>query len=209
MANVGTVFRAGVISCSYSNAAGVAVAKAEPGREADMYIDFREGIPLSKIVSHLKDPTPLDRDFLVTYVKRFADKHAKAKFSVLRLWSAPHFYPLMLGYERRAMCSFLDDRGRCWEFKFIPKDMPFSEWSIHQQLSLRLEGYKNVFGAQVMVAKDLVLVIGRDEDELRRLSEGVTWAIQTKPWRLEVDFWRSFVNVTAEFLEGLPREWLD
>ena len=87
--------------------------------------------------------------------------------------------------------------------------MPFSEWSIHQQLSLRLEGYKNVFGAQVMVAKDLVLVIGRDEDELRRLSEGVTWAIQTKPWRLEVDFWRSFVNVTAEFLEGLPREWLD
>ena len=121
MANVGTVFRAGVISCSYSNAAGVAVAKAEPGREADMYIDFREGIPLSKIVSHLKDPTPLDRDFLVTYVKRFADKHAKAKFSVLRLWSAPHFYPLMLGYERRAMCSFLDDRGGAGSSSLSPR----------------------------------------------------------------------------------------
>jgi hypothetical protein len=209
VANVGTVFRAGVISNSYGHAAGVAVAKAEPGREADMYIDFREGIPLTKIVSHLKDPRPLDRDFIVKFVKRYAEKNAAAKFSVLRLWSAPHFYPLMLGYERRAMCSFLDDRGRCWEFKFIPKDMPFSEWSVHQQLSLRLEKYKGVFGSQVLVAKDLVLVMGRDEGHLRQLSEGVTWAIQTKPWRLEVDFWRSFVNVDAGFLEGLGREWLD
>jgi hypothetical protein len=115
----------------------------------------------------------------------------------------------MLGIDKRVMCSFLDDRGRCWEFKFIPKDMPFSEWSIHQQLSLRLEPYKKIFGQQVVVAKDLILVMGMDERNLRQLTEGVTWAVQTKPWRLEVDFWRSFVNVEEKFLEGLDRRWLD
>lgn len=175
----------------------------------DLYVDYRVGVPLANIVSHLKDPTSLDRDFIVKRVNQFKEDNAAAKFAVLRLWSAPHFYPLMLGMEKRAMCAFLDDRGRCWEFKFIPKDMPYSEWSIHQQLSLRLDPYKKLFGQQVFVAKDLILVLGKDERDLRLLAEGVTWVVQTKPWRLEIDLWRSFVNVKAEFLEGLDRRWLD
>jgi hypothetical protein len=204
------VFRAGIICSSFGGeAAGIATAKAEPGRPLDLYIDYRQWAPPASAVSHLKDPTPFDRDFLLRKIKTFHSTHASAKFSVLRLWSAPHFYPLMLGYEKRVMCSFLDDRGRCWEFKFIPKDMPFSEWSIHQQLSLRLEPYKKIFGQQVIVAKDLVLVMGTDERNLRQMTEGVTWAVQTKPWRLEVDFWRSFVNVKEKFLEDLDRRWLD
>jgi hypothetical protein len=204
------VFRAGIICSSFSGeAAGIATAKAEPGRPLDLYIDYRQWIPPGSAVSHLADPTSLDRDWILRKVKTFNATHASAKFSVLRLWSAPHFYPLMLGIDKRVMCSFLDDRGRCWEFKFIPKDMPFSEWSIHQQLSLRLEPYKKIFGQQVVVAKDLMLVMGTDERNLRQLTEGVTWAVQTKPWRLEVDFWRSFINVEEEFLEGLDRRWLD
>jgi hypothetical protein len=175
----------------------------------DLYIDYRMWHPDSKAVAHLKDPTPLDRDFIIKKVKTFHASNASAKFAVLRLWSAPHFYPLMLGFDKRSMCTFLDDRGRCWEFKFIPKDMPFSEWSVHQQLSMRMEPYKRMFGQQVIVAKDLILILGRDEKNLRQLTEGVTWAVQTKPWRLEVDFWRSFVNVDEEFLEALDRRWLD
>jgi hypothetical protein len=174
-----------------------------------MYIDFRVGIPLAKIVSHLRDPTPLDRNHIIKSVQRFRSEHANAKFSVLRLWSAPHFYPLMLGIDKRPMCSFLDDRGRCWEWKFIPKDMPYSEWSVHQQLMLRLQPYEYVWGKQVFVAKDLIVVMGKDEKDLRRLSEGVTWLVQTKPWRLEIDFWRSFVNVGEEFLEKLDPAWLN
>jgi hypothetical protein len=175
----------------------------------DLYLDYRVGIPAAHITSHLKDPTPLDREFIIKKIKSFKEYNESAKFAVLRLWSAPHFYPLMLGMEKRPMCAFLDDRGRCWEFKFIPKDMPYSEWSVHQQLSLRLEPYKKMFGQQVIVAKDLILVMGRDEKNLRQLAEGVTWAVQTKPWRLEIDLWRSFVNVDVEFLEGLDRRWLD
>ncbi|KAF2995552.1 hypothetical protein E8E13_003449 [Curvularia kusanoi] len=193
------LFKAGIICASYGgSAAGIAIAAAEPGRELDMYIDFRVGIPLARVVSHLVDPRPLDRDFIVKMVQKFKADHPAAKFSVLRLWSSPQFYPLMLGYDKREMCSFLDDRGRCWEFKFIPKDMPYSEWSVHQQLLLRLQPFEKVWGKQVWIAKDLIIVMGKDEKELRRFSEGATWIVQTKPWRLEVDFWRSFILVAAD-----------
>jgi hypothetical protein len=204
------VFRAGVICSSYaSTAGGIATAKAEPTRPMDLYIDYRVGMPLAKIVSHLKDPTRLDRDFVIMKAKQFQHDNPPAKFAILRLWSAPHFYSLMLGLDKRPMCAFLDDRGRCWEFKFIPKDMPYSEWSVHQQLSLRLEPYNQMFRQQAIVAKDLVLVMGKNQKDLRQLAEGVTWAVQTQPWRLEIDFWRSFVNVDVEFLERLDRRWLD
>ena len=62
MLTVATVFKAGIITPSYTdNVAGVAVAKAEEGRDHDMYIDFRQGIPLEGIVSHLEDPRRFDR----------------------------------------------------------------------------------------------------------------------------------------------------
>jgi len=204
-----TVLRAGVICPSYGHAAGIATAASESDRGMDLYIDYRHVVPIARPAPHLTDPTPLDRDFVIKRVKSFTQSNSAAKFAVLRLWSAPHFYPIILGLDKRQMCTFLDDRGRCWEFKFVPKDMPYSEWSIHQHLLLRLEPCKEMFGQQVIVAKDLVLVMGRDARNLRQLAEGVTWAIQTKPWRLEVDWWRSFVNVEAEFLEGLDRRWLD
>ncbi|KAH6625600.1 hypothetical protein C7974DRAFT_434634 [Boeremia exigua] len=203
------LFKAGVICSSYGgSASGIATAAAEPGREMDMYIDYRVGVPLAKIGSQLRDPTVFDRDYIIKEVTKFASNNPGAKFSAMRLWSSPHFYPLMLGVDSRHMCSFLDDRGRCWEWKFIPKDMPYSEWSVHQQLSLRLQPFEVVWGKQVWIAKDLIIVMGKNEKELRRFSEGVTWIVQTKPWRLEVDFWRSFVNVDVEFLKGLDPRWL-
>ncbi|KAH4185759.1 hypothetical protein HBI81_224290 [Parastagonospora nodorum] len=176
-----------------ADATGITIAGTEPFRSPNLYLDYRIDIPLSNIVSHLKDPTSPYRDFLIKRIRPFASSNPDARFSVLRLWSAPHFYPLMLGIDKRAMCAFLDDRGR----------------AIHHQLSLRLEPWKKIFGLQVIVCKDLVLVMGRDKADCRLLSGGVTWAVQTKPWRLEVDFWRSFVNVDAKFLEGLDRRWLD
>jgi hypothetical protein len=185
------------------------MAKAEPNRPMDLYIDYRGHMAYSRVTPSLVDPRPFDRDFLLGKAKEFRQNNASAKFAVLRLWSAPHFYPLMIGYNQRHSCTFLDDRGRAWDFKFIPKDMPYSEWSVHQQLTLRMQPYKDIFKEQVIVAKDLLFVMGRDEKNLRQLAEGVTWAVQTKPWRLEIDLWKSFVNVDMEFLEGLDRRWLD
>lgn len=205
------LFKVGIIHPSYADSTdGYAIAAAEPNHPLDFYIDFRPAIPGATILKHLADPTPFTPTHLLSLARKFSAKHEGARFSALRLWSAPHYYPLMLGYDKRAVVSFLDDRERLWEFKFIPKDMPYSEWSVHQQLSLRLEPYRHVLKKeQVVVARDLVLVMGRDDGECRRLSEGVVWAITTRPWRLEVDFWRSFVGVDLGFLERLDEVWLE
>lgn len=69
--------------------------------------------------------------------------------------------------------------------------------------------FNKSFKDKVLIKKDLFLVMGTDEQDLLKYAVATTFAIQTDPWRLEVDLWRSFVNVDIEFLDGLQREWLD
>ncbi|KAK4148517.1 hypothetical protein C8A00DRAFT_19662 [Chaetomidium leptoderma] len=125
---------------------GNATASTEPHRpgQLDLFIKFSnagkfwEGVP----------PTFVDyKDWpqLLPAARAFASKckasnNKTARFSLLRLWSAPHFYPLMMMLPRRPSASFIDPVGRVWEWKFIPKDMALSEWSIHNTIMLRL-GY--------------------------------------------------------------------
>ncbi|KAF2112566.1 hypothetical protein BDV96DRAFT_601966 [Lophiotrema nucula] len=179
-------------------------------RPLDLYIDYRAYWPSENTESDPQNPAAFDRTNLLSKARAFRDAHPAAKFSVLRLWSAPHFYPLELSLQRSAMTAFLDDRGRLWHFRFLPKDLPTSEWIIHDQLSAHIEPYREMLQRdQVIVARDMVFVMGKDEKDLRRLTEGTTWAIQTEPWRLEVDFWRSFVNVDLKFLEDMHEKWLE
>ncbi|RII23918.1 hypothetical protein CUC08_Gglean012749 [Alternaria sp. MG1] len=199
------LFKAGVIQLSYHpRVSGVVTAAAEPGRPLDLYIDCRHQNHSTKMIGEMVDPIPLDRDYMVKTAKQFRAQHASARFSALRMWSAPHFYPM----NAREGDRFLDDRGRFWEWKYIPKDMPMSEWSIHKSMTMTLGQYEDMWKGQVVVARDLFLVMGKNADDCRRLSEGVTWAVQKKPSRCEIDFWRSFVNVDADFLEGLHPTWL-
>lgn len=66
-----------------------------------------------------------------------------------------------------------------------------------------------VFKDKMEVKRDMVLVMGEDETDLERLVAAATFALQTNPWRLEVDFWKSFVNVDLPFLEKLDQKWLE
>lgn len=78
---------------------------------------------------------------LLPAARKFAANCNKTpRFALLRLWSAPHFYPLMMMVPMRRNVTFLDPVRRAWEWKFIPKDMPVSEWSVHNTTMLRL-GY--------------------------------------------------------------------
>lgn len=156
--------------------------------------------------SDLQEPPP--RTQLLATSRAFASSNPTARFAFLRLWSAPHFYPLIIGGENRDGMSFYDGLGRPWEWKFIPKDFPYSEWSIHRQARLRIVPFRNILGDRVWVRQDTLLVMGTDEKDLLKLASAVTYAVQTDPWRLEVDLWRSFVNVDLGFLEGLDEKWL-
>ena len=117
-----------------------------------------------------------------------------------------------MGLENQRGTSFLDSGGRSWSFRFVPKDMPDSEFSMHHTVAQRL---RYVFEAHPEAANhvvhrgDLLLIMAEDEDELLRLSTMFVFVVQTKPWLREVDLWKSFINVELAFLEELDEFWLD
>jgi hypothetical protein len=50
--------------------------------------------------------------------------------------------------------------------------------------------------------------MGEAKGQLKKLVVGATFALQTGPWRWEVDLWKSLVNVDITFLERLDEVWL-
>jgi hypothetical protein len=114
----------------------------------------------------------------------------------------------MFKIDGRHQSSFLDEfTDRAWEWKFIPKDLPGSEWSAHWNVQNSLKFYHSQFKDKVIHRRDIILVMADGEEELAKLSTAVTYAVQDRPWLREVDLWKSFVNVDLEFLEGLDKWW--
>lgn len=232
---VAMLAKAGVIGpgfCPYPE--GDAAFAGEEGQAPHLVIDYRsvkDDWPTRP--KTMADPAPVK---LLHLAQSFAKDKKSARFSLLRIWSHPLFYPFMLGIDNRDMTSFNDTVGRAWEFKFVPKDMPGSEISAHKNVSDRVFGvpppqlrlkergnlydlmkqnkqglprFEKHFRGKVEVKRDMVLVMGDDEKDFERLVTAVVFAIQTKPWRLEVDLWKSFVNVDLSFLEVLDAKWLE
>ncbi len=184
------------------------MAGKEPGRDKyDFFIDWRKNVSTRSMGPEMKDPRKVP-SFKGT-ARSFTSKNPNARFAVLTLWSAPYFYPLVVSYQNRDGTSFRDLVGRTYNFMFVPKDMPCSEWSMHHNASLRLQPWAKFFKDKVVVKRDKYLVMGSDEKELFRLASAMTFAIQMRPWMLEVDLWQSFVNVDVDFLEQLDGRWLE
>ena len=144
-----------------------------------------------------------------TTARSFARKHPSARFAVLTLWSAPHFYPLMIGPENHDGTSWRDLSDRQYIWMFVPKDMPNSEWSMHKTVGDRIRPFRWAFKDKVVAKRDKILVMGVDEGECCMLAAAVTYAVQMRPWRWEVDLWKSWINVEVGFLEGLDGRWLN
>ena len=205
---IARLYKESIIGSAYmALTPGQAFAAKEPGRELDFYCDLRIIIPEINMPSYMENPPSTDR--LLRTVRAFSEQHARARFALLRLWSAPHFWPLMVGLDRRDSYSFCDARGRAWEWNFCPKDFPHTEMSMHHTSRLRINQYEHVLAGRVFIKRDLFLVMGEDEEDLLKYATATTFAIVGEPWRLEVDLWRSFVNVDMGFLENLKEEWLD
>jgi hypothetical protein len=71
----------------------------------------------------------------------------------------------MMMLNSRGGHSFLDPAGRSWDWKFIPKDAPVSEWSIHNMVMLRL-GY----------LREQIMGLGYDFETPRDRARGRVWA---------------------------------
>lgn len=61
----------------------------------------------------------------------------------------------------------------------------------------------------VVVKRDKFFVMGTDEKDLFRYASMAAFAIQTRPWRWEVDLCKNFVNVDLGFVEELDERWLE
>ena len=196
--------------------------------EPNLYIDYRTvKEDWAKTPKDITDPRSVDT---LGYARDFAKQHATARFALLRVWTHSLFQPLMLGtyhnernhdhlhqltlasdeigLENRDWLSFQDGADRSWEWNFVPKDMGGSEWSIQKAVDLRLEPFRRQFNKKAVVKRDMILVMEESEEALQWLTTGVVFAVQTNPWRLEIDFWKSFVNVNLSFLEGLDSAWI-
>ena len=189
----------------------MATANTEPHRpdKLDLFINFEDrygNFPMEFPPSFV---SPDQWPQLLPKAQAFAQTHENPRFALLRLWSAAHYYPLMVGLPNRPLTSFLDSVGRSWEWKFVPKDMPGSEFSIHRTTGVRLELLQQQFEGRVVHRGDLILVMGKDADDLLKYCTAVTFAMQTKPWLREVDLWKSFINVDISFLQELDSFFLD
>jgi hypothetical protein len=206
------VYKAGLItprSSDVVDVAGHAIAAREPGRNLDLYFDFDfKRFRNFKLPPNMVDTS--DYPDLLSLARKFASLHSHSRFALLRIWTAPHFYPYMLKIDGREPTSFLDEwTGRTWEWKFIPKDMPGSEWSVHYNINNSLKVYRPQFKDKVIHRRDVILVMADGEEELAKLSTAVTYAVQDRPWLREIDLWKSFINVDLEFLEELDKWWLE
>ncbi|KAI1773620.1 hypothetical protein F4818DRAFT_449017 [Hypoxylon cercidicola] len=209
---IAKLYLAGIVAPAYhKDPFGLALANTEPHRpdQLDLFINYpdRDNDTTDPIFD-----TPSKWPVLLPLAKTFASKSSGAKFAILRVWSAPHFYPVDVTDEgMRYLTSFLDSRGRSWAWRFVPKDMSYSESAAHVVLKERLKLLREQLkvGDRVVHRGEVILVMGTDELDLLRYVTAVTFAIQTKPWYREIDLWKSFVNVDLEFLEGLDPYWLD
>ncbi|KAK6949802.1 hypothetical protein Daesc_008123 [Daldinia eschscholtzii] len=216
---IAKLYLAGIIAPAYLQndplvVPGFAVANTEPHRpgKLDLFMDYTDREKAIQYPQNIPGFVGPDKwPVFLPLARAFASKHSKPRFAILRVWSAPHFYPAMLGDWNRQATAFLDSTARSWIWKFIPKDMPISEWSMYNTMKMRLELLKEELGVgeRVVHRGETILVMGLDEAELLKYVTAVVFAIQTKPWHREIDLWKSFVNVDLEFLEGLDPYWQD
>ena len=166
------VYKEGILRNSYIPCiVGQAFAHREGDRPLDFFTDFRSCISEIRLNPGMQEPPR--PAFVLSSARAFARKNPTARFALLRLWSAPHFYPLIIGLEKRDRMTFYDTQRRTWEWKFIPKDMPYSEWSMHQQSRLRIQPFRKALGDKVEIIRDVFLVMGGEEEELLTVDGSV------------------------------------
>jgi hypothetical protein len=209
---IAKLYKEGVICPAYTSAYDIesqAIAAKEPGsNELDLFIYYAFRYKESAM-SQIEHPSKWPD--IKAECRTFAENEPNARYALLKVFSTPYFWPLMIGYENRGETAFNDSIGRSWHWKFIPKDFSGSERSMHHsvQLSLGKAGIDYNKGQQVRVRRDVILVLGKDEEDLAKLAMHATYSLQGAPWIREVDLWKSFVNVDLEFVENLDKYWVE
>ncbi|KAK9414658.1 hypothetical protein SUNI508_10941 [Seiridium unicorne] len=178
---IAKLYRQGVIAPAYMEP-----ANTEPHRpnELDLFIDYADrdkAVEPPKRLPGMTFVTPSMWPDLLDVAKKYSAYHNSARFAILRIWSASHFYPLMIGPNNRRMSCFLDPVGRAWQWLFIPKDSPISEWSIYHSVRRRLDIIQHKLGDHVDHRGDVLLIKRADQKDLCKYCMITAFTLQTKP----------------------------
>lgn len=77
-----------------------------------------------------------------------------------------------------------------------------SEFAAQQATASCLSPWVKHFEGHVVTLSDLILVMGEDALNCLGFCIAITWAIQTKPWLMEIDLWKRFISID---IKALPR----
>lgn len=117
------LYKAGIIAPYHGRSPpGRAYAATDTlSNEKTMYLDYRETPnPITKqMLGSITDWRYVD---LIQIARQYRTYKPDARFALLRVWSHSHFWPLMVGYDKRDLVSFEDPIGRVWRWKFYPKE---------------------------------------------------------------------------------------
>ena len=183
---IAKLYKVGFISNTFSSRIpGRAMAVKEGDQDRDFYFDFRQMIDGIVFPRDVEQPPSVE--YLLLTAREFAKTNLSARFALLRLWEAPHFYPLMMGPEKRELTPVTDTLGRAWERKIMPKDIPYSEISMHHSARLRIQPYGRLLAERVRVRRNLYLLMGQDEEDMMKYATATAFVTQTEPWKLEMD----------------------
>ncbi|KAF2668819.1 hypothetical protein BT63DRAFT_286371 [Microthyrium microscopicum] len=200
------LYKEGLIKSSYdpappqetNPAIGVAIALTEPGRSPAFAISYNFSV--------VKE----NPNNLVEEAKAFLKQNPGARFSILRPWSFSMFFPAKFGEALRKKSTFVDMPGRTWECEFLPKESPYSDWYMKQNVEQEIERYTILLPqerSKVLHRRDVILVMAENEIDCLRDTMKTACALQSS--RLfELDVNKSFFNVDAEFLERMDARYL-
>lgn len=107
-----------------------------------MLPDYRDLIePESPSMCHPKHNNPDMRappepGWLRSELASHSAKHGvEARYSLIRLKSAPDYWPTKMDEESASNTAFLDPSGRVWEWvTHRPRDIPYESWWVHDAL---------------------------------------------------------------------------
>lgn len=88
-----------------------------------MFMDYRERA--KRVTEQVLNGTTdwRDIDLLLDIAKQYRVNKPDARFALLRVWSHSHFWPLMVGYDKKQEVSFEDPQSRIWRWKFYSEEV--------------------------------------------------------------------------------------
>ncbi|TGZ79976.1 hypothetical protein EX30DRAFT_66385 [Ascodesmis nigricans] len=208
----------GIIRPSYRLACVPAYCGKDVHGHIGMFIDYQLLLDSGQIrlSGEFQDPPP--PDYIMKELEAWEEKNPNSCYSLLRMKSSPEYWHTQFYPSDTALTSFVDPRGRIWEFTKYPKDYPGAAAQFHEIVEevfieppnlRRRDRPEEKIRYWTRHRVDVILVMGRTQKECREWTIRTCAYLRKRPVGLDVDFTKSWLGCTAEEIRELAeRGWV-